>query len=89
MEAAEAVWVTPNAPVFLPDEVAGRILFQRATDRRGTFLQGRTIGMPVARRSGSRANPRDGFEGLAAEMRRRWPRAWAWVSSRCHRAGRD
>lgn len=30
---AEATWVTPQPPVFLPDEVDGRVLFERATAR--------------------------------------------------------
>ena len=31
--AARAIWVTEREPVFLPDEVDGRILFERATAR--------------------------------------------------------
>lgn len=46
-EVAEAVWVTPKAPVLLPDEVDGRVLFQRATDRWKASLEGRTIEAPV------------------------------------------
>jgi putative flavoprotein involved in K+ transport len=35
---AEAVWVTPTDPVFLPDDVDGRVLFERASARvRGDF----------------------------------------------------
>jgi putative flavoprotein involved in K+ transport len=30
---AETTWVTPQAPTFLPDEVDGRVLFERATAR--------------------------------------------------------
>jgi putative flavoprotein involved in K+ transport len=30
---AEVTWVTPQAPSFLPDEVDGRVLFERATER--------------------------------------------------------
>lgn len=30
---AEAVWVTPSAPTFLPDTVDGRALFERATEK--------------------------------------------------------
>lgn len=46
-EVAQTVWVTPNAPVFLPDEVDGRVLFQRATDRWRASLEGRSIETPV------------------------------------------
>lgn len=31
--AARATWVTPQPPVFLPDDVDGRVLFERATAR--------------------------------------------------------
>lgn len=30
---AEASWVTPHEPIFLPDDVDGRVLFERATAR--------------------------------------------------------
>ncbi|WP_370643796.1 ArsO family NAD(P)H-dependent flavin-containing monooxygenase [Shinella sp. NM-101] len=30
---AETIWVTPEPPVFLPDDVDGHVLFQRATAR--------------------------------------------------------
>ncbi len=30
---AETIWVTPKPPVFLPDDVDGHVLFQRATAR--------------------------------------------------------
>lgn len=30
---AETIWVTPQVPVFLPDDVDGHVLFQRATAR--------------------------------------------------------
>ncbi len=32
-EVAETIWVTPQVPVFLPDDVDGHVLFQRATAR--------------------------------------------------------
>jgi cation diffusion facilitator CzcD-associated flavoprotein CzcO len=32
-KVAETVWVTPQVPVFLPDEVNGHVLFERATAR--------------------------------------------------------
>lgn len=32
-KVAETIWVTPQAPVFLPDDVDGHVLFQRATAR--------------------------------------------------------
>lgn len=41
--AAEAVWVTPDEPSFLPDEVDGRVLFERATARWRAMQEGRSI----------------------------------------------
>lgn len=32
-EVADATWVTPREPIFLPDDVDGRVLFERATAR--------------------------------------------------------
>jgi putative flavoprotein involved in K+ transport len=32
-QVAEATWVTPEPPHFLPDDVDGRVLFERATER--------------------------------------------------------
>ena len=32
-EVADTTWVTPKPPAFLPDEVDGRVLFERATAR--------------------------------------------------------
>jgi cation diffusion facilitator CzcD-associated flavoprotein CzcO len=32
-EVARTVWVTVKEPVFLPDEIDGRVLFERASDR--------------------------------------------------------
>ncbi len=48
-QVAEAFWVTLREPRFLPDDVDGRVLFQRATER---FLA-RQAGRPVAEEPGS------------------------------------
>ena len=39
----ESTWVTPDAPLFLPDDVDGRVLFQRATERWMAQQEGRTV----------------------------------------------
>ncbi len=39
--AASAIWVTEREPVFLPDEVDGRVLFERATARWQAEREGR------------------------------------------------
>ncbi|MEJ1228241.1 ArsO family NAD(P)H-dependent flavin-containing monooxygenase [Pseudomonas sp. CCNWLW56] len=44
---ARTTWVTPQAPLFLPDEVDGRVLFERATERWKAQQQGRVINQPV------------------------------------------
>jgi putative flavoprotein involved in K+ transport len=44
---AEAVWVTERPPVFLPDDVDGRVLFHRATERIKTLQEGREPAMPT------------------------------------------
>lgn len=44
---ADATWVTATPPSFLPDEVDGRVLFERATARWQAAQEGRTIDMPV------------------------------------------
>lgn len=44
---ADSTWVTPSEPLFLPDDVDGRVLFQRATDRWKAHLEGREIDQPV------------------------------------------
>lgn len=38
---AKAVWVTPEPPLFLPDDVDGRVLFERATERFRATRDGR------------------------------------------------
>lgn len=37
---AQATWVTPSDPVFLPEDVDGRVLFERATTRWQALQQG-------------------------------------------------
>lgn len=44
---ADCSWVTPSEPLFLPDDVDGRVLFQRATDRWKAHLEGREADQPV------------------------------------------
>ena len=44
---AECIWVTPHEPVFLPDDVDGRVLFERATERWKAHKEGRVIDQPV------------------------------------------
>jgi putative flavoprotein involved in K+ transport len=44
---ADCTWVTTSEPLFLPDEVDGRVLFQRATDRWKAAQEGREIDQPV------------------------------------------
>lgn len=46
-KVAEATWVTPTEPLFLPDEVDGRVLFERATERLKAQQEGRVIEQPV------------------------------------------
>jgi len=46
---AQATWVTPSDPVFLPEEVDGRVLFEQATARWQTMQQG----LPAPERSAS------------------------------------
>lgn len=46
-QVAETLWVTPKPPVFLPDAVDGRVLFERATERWMAAQQGRTLEQPV------------------------------------------
>jgi len=44
---ADTLWVTATPPSFLPDDVDGRVLFERATARWQASQEGRTIDMPV------------------------------------------
>lgn len=44
---ADASWVTVVEPLFLPDDVDGRVLFQRATDRWKARMEGRTVDAPI------------------------------------------
>ncbi|MGX4727328.1 NAD(P)/FAD-dependent oxidoreductase [Pseudomonas corrugata] len=46
-KVAETTWVTPVEPIFLPDDVDGRVLFERATERWKAQLEGRLIEQPV------------------------------------------
>ncbi|HEJ1747937.1 TPA: NAD(P)/FAD-dependent oxidoreductase [Pseudomonas aeruginosa] len=46
-KVADATWVTPTEPLFLPDDVDGRVLFERATDRWKALQEGRVIEQPV------------------------------------------
>lgn len=44
---AAVTWVTSEAPRFLPDDVDGRVLFQRATERWRAAQEGRTADVPA------------------------------------------
>lgn len=46
-QVADATWVTPTDPLFLPDDVDGRVLFERATERWKAQMEGRVIEPPV------------------------------------------
>lgn len=46
-KVADATWVTPTEPLFLPDDVDGRVLFERATERWKAQQEGRVIDQPV------------------------------------------
>lgn len=46
-QVAETLWVTLQPPVFLPDAVDGRVLFERATARWKAAQEGRTVEQPV------------------------------------------
>lgn len=46
-EVADATWVTMEEPVFLPDDVDGRVLFERATERLKAQQEGRVVDAPV------------------------------------------
>lgn len=42
-EVAETIWMTLDPPHFLPDDVDGRVLFERATARFKALQEGRTL----------------------------------------------
>lgn len=44
---ATTTWVTPAEPLFLPDDVDGRVLFERATERWKAQQEGRVVDQPV------------------------------------------
>lgn len=44
---ADATWVTPEPPRFLPDGVDGRVLFDRATERFRAAREGRASNVPA------------------------------------------
>jgi putative flavoprotein involved in K+ transport len=46
-KVANCIWVTPHEPIFLPDDVDGRVLFERATERWNAHKEGRVISEPV------------------------------------------
>lgn len=46
-EIADATWVTTKEPAFLPDDVDGRVLFERATERLKAQQEGRVIDAQV------------------------------------------
>lgn len=46
-KVAETLWVTPAPPLFLADDVDGRVLFERATERWKAQQEGRTIEQPI------------------------------------------
>lgn len=46
-QVADATWVTPQQPIFLPDDVDGRVLFQRATERWRAAQEKRSVDLPA------------------------------------------
>lgn len=46
-KVAETLWITPEPPLFLADDVDGRVLFERATERWKAQQEGRTIEQPI------------------------------------------
>lgn len=42
-KVAETLWVTEKPPIFLPDDVDGRVLFERATERWRAQQEGRPV----------------------------------------------
>lgn len=45
-KVAQTTWVTLEPPLFLPDDVDGRVLFERATEKWKALQEGRTIETP-------------------------------------------
>jgi putative flavoprotein involved in K+ transport len=45
-KVAQTRWVTLEDPLFLPDEVDGRVLFERATERWKALQEGRVVEIP-------------------------------------------
>jgi len=45
-KVAATTWITQEEPIFLPDDVDGRVLFERATERWKASQEGRTIEIP-------------------------------------------
>ena len=46
-QVAETIWVTKTPPQFLPDDVDGRVLFLRATERLKVQQEGRKVDQPI------------------------------------------
>lgn len=46
-QVAETIWVTSTPPQFLSDDVDGRVLFMRATERFKAQQEGRTLEQPI------------------------------------------
>lgn len=46
-KVASTTWITLEQPIFLPDDVDGRVLFARATERWKAQQEGRAIDVPV------------------------------------------
>lgn len=46
-KVAETLWITPEPPLFLADDVDGRVLFERATERWKAQQEGRTVEQPI------------------------------------------
>ncbi|HEY6610182.1 MAG TPA: ArsO family NAD(P)H-dependent flavin-containing monooxygenase, partial [Pseudomonas sp.] len=46
-KVAETLWITPEPPLFLADDVDGRVLFERATERWEAQQEGRIVDQPI------------------------------------------
>lgn len=46
-KVAQTFWITPSPPVLLPDDVDGRVLFERATERWLSQKEGRAVEIPA------------------------------------------